>query len=89
MGLQTIGATGTYSTFNTYSILQTTIGQLNFFRWAINYDIIILDEAQDINPTFYELICKIYADNNIYAYICEKIKCVYSKIYKFVYTVSF
>jgi hypothetical protein len=30
-----------YNTNNTYSILQTTIGQLNFFRWAINYDIII------------------------------------------------
>jgi hypothetical protein len=36
----------------------------------INYDIIILDEAQDINPTFYELICKIYKDNKIKAKIC-------------------
>ena len=28
------------------------------------YDLIIIDEAQDITPTFYELICKIYMDNN-------------------------
>ena len=35
-----------------------------------NYDIIILDEAQDINPTFYELICKIYADNKNNAKLC-------------------
>jgi hypothetical protein len=29
----------------------------------INYDLIILDEAQDITPLYYELICKIYKDN--------------------------
>lgn len=29
----------------------------------INYDIIILDEAQDINEYYYTLICKIYKDN--------------------------
>jgi len=29
----------------------------------INYDLIILDEAQDITPLYYELICKIYRDN--------------------------
>lgn len=28
-----------------------------------DYDIIVLDEAQDITPTFYELICKLYRDN--------------------------
>jgi len=27
------------------------------------YDLIILDEAQDITPVYYELICKIYKDN--------------------------
>jgi hypothetical protein len=27
------------------------------------YDIIILDEAQDISPLYYELFCKIYKDN--------------------------
>jgi len=30
------------------------------------YDIIILDEAQDITPNYYELVCKIYKDNNNY-----------------------
>lgn len=29
----------------------------------INYDIIILDEAQDINPLYYKLILKIFNDN--------------------------
>jgi hypothetical protein len=28
------------------------------------FDLIILDEAQDITPTYFELICKIYKDNN-------------------------
>jgi len=28
------------------------------------YDMIIIDEAQDINPLYFELICKIYKDNN-------------------------
>ena len=31
----------------------------------INYDIIILDESQDISPLYYELFCKIYKDNII------------------------
>lgn len=29
------------------------------------YSMIILDEAQDITPLYYELICKIFADNNL------------------------
>jgi len=29
-----------------------------------NYDLIVLDEAQDITSLYYELICKIYKDNN-------------------------
>ena len=28
------------------------------------YDIIIVDEAQDMNPIYFELFCKIYKDNN-------------------------
>ena len=35
-----------------------------------NYDIIILDEAQDITPLYFELTCKIYTDNNKKAKIC-------------------
>lgn len=35
-----------------------------------SYDIIILDEAQDITNLYYELICKITNDNNGYAKIC-------------------
>lgn len=29
-----------------------------------NYDLIVLDEAQDIRDLYYELVCKIYKDNN-------------------------
>ena len=36
----------------------------------INYDIIILDELQDISPLYYKLICKIFKDNKIKAKIC-------------------
>jgi hypothetical protein len=35
-----------------------------------NYDIIILDEAQDITPLFFELICKIVKDLNYKTKIC-------------------
>lgn len=36
----------------------------------ISYDLIILDEAQDITKLFYELICKINKDNKKIAKIC-------------------
>lgn len=45
------------------------------------YDIIILDEAQDINDIYYELICKIYKDNKIKAQICllgDRNQCIYN-----------
>ena len=29
-----------------------------------NFDLIVPDEAQDITSLYYELICKIYKDNN-------------------------
>lgn len=38
--------------------------------YEFSYDIIILDEAQDITPLYYELICKIYKDNHKKARIC-------------------
>lgn len=34
------------------------------------YDVIILDEAQDINPTYYELVCRINKENPVKAQIC-------------------
>ena len=37
---------------------------------SFNYDIIILDEAQDINILYFRLICKIYNDNLSKAKIC-------------------
>ena len=33
-------------------------------RKSFHYDIIILDEAQDINPLYFQLIYKIFKDNN-------------------------
>ena len=34
-------------------------------RNPINYDIIVIDEIQDINSLYYELICKIIKDNDL------------------------
>lgn len=42
----------------------------NKINKIINYDIIILDELQDISPLYYKLICKIFKDNNTKAKIC-------------------
>ena len=33
--------------------------------YKYNFDIIIIDEAQDITPLYYKLLCKIYYDNKI------------------------
>ena len=46
----------------------------------INYDIIILDEAQDITPLYYELICKINSDNLKIAKYC-----VFGDVYQSIY----
>ena len=35
-----------------------------------NYDLIVLDEAQDITPLYFQFIHKIYNDNNLDAKIC-------------------
>jgi hypothetical protein len=46
-----------------------------------NYDLLILDEAQDINPLYYELICKIFKDNNKNIKICilgDKYQSIYN-----------
>lgn len=48
------------------NLLKTNNESYNKF----SYDIIILDEAQDITPLYYELICKIYKDNKKKARIC-------------------
>ena len=37
---------------------------------TIDYDIIILDETQDMSELYYELFCKIYKDNSKKAKIC-------------------
>lgn len=39
-------------------------------RKKIKFDLLIIDEAQDVTPTYYELICKIIKDNNGVQHIC-------------------
>ena len=50
--------------FTDYEI-KNILKKKNKLLIKINYDIIILDEAQDITNMYYELICKIYKDNII------------------------
>ncbi len=54
----------------TDSNIQLLLNNNNSLLNHINYDMIILDEAQDINYLYYELFCKIYNDNYIKAKIC-------------------
>lgn len=46
-------------------IVETNVAPID----AFSYDLIILDEAQDITPTFYQLIRKIFRDNGVVAQI--------------------
>jgi len=48
---------------------------------AFKFDLIIIDEAQDITPLYYEFICKIIVDNGLSARICllgDKNQSIYS-----------
>jgi superfamily I DNA/RNA helicase len=48
----------------TDSIINKIINKKNNPLREFNYDLLVLDEAQDISSLYYELICKIYKDNN-------------------------
>jgi hypothetical protein len=52
------------------SVLREIIDEQMLSKINFYYDIIILDEAQDIIPLYYEFICKIYSDNMKYGKIC-------------------
>ena len=68
--------------FTDYEIKNILKNKCNLLK-KINYDIIILDEAQDITNIYYELICKIYKDNtNKKTQICL-LGDVYQSIYDF------
>ncbi len=61
-------------------ILEVLNNKQQLFK-NISYNKIILDEAQDITPLYYELICKIYKDNNKNSNICilgDKYQSIYS-----------
>nr|QBK89328.1 MAG: UvrD/REP helicase [Mimivirus LCMiAC02] len=51
-----------YTDHGIIHILKNNTKRLNIYK----YDMIILDEAQDITPIYYKLICKIHKDNNNY-----------------------
>ena len=51
-------------------------------KFKYNYDLIIIDEAQDLTPLYYELVCKIYKDNNKNVKICL-LGDVHQSIYQF------
>jgi len=51
-------------------------------RRKIDYDLIIVDEAQDMNKIYYQLIIKIYKDNSKKAKICV-LGDMYQSIYSF------
>jgi hypothetical protein len=53
------------------SIINKIIKNLKHRLKKFSFDLIVLDEAQDITSLYYELICKIYKDNkNINTKIC-------------------
>lgn len=51
------------------------------YKKRIRYDIIIIDEAQDMTLLYYELICKIYKDNKkkcVFCVLGDKYQSIYS-----------
>jgi hypothetical protein len=48
----------------TDKIIKDTVTKNLQPKFKYNYDLIIIDEAQDLTPLYYELVCKIYKDNN-------------------------
>ena len=50
--------------------IKTIINKNTIINEIIDYDIILLDEAQDITNLYYELIYKIYKDNKKNSNIC-------------------
>lgn len=42
--------------------IENNLERLNFSK-TINYDIIIIDESQDMTPIYFKLVCKIYRNN--------------------------
>jgi hypothetical protein len=70
-----------HNCFTDYELLQVLKNNLRPKK-SLAYDMVIVDECQDVSPTYYELICKIVSDN----LGCPKI-CVlgdrYQSIFKF------
>ncbi len=63
------------------SVINTIIEENTQPKKPVEYDIIILDEAQDITPLYYKLICKIYKNNSRNARFCilgDKYQSIYA-----------
>jgi hypothetical protein len=66
----------------TDKIIKDTITNNSKPKFKYNYDLIIIDEAQDLTPLYYELVCKIYKDNNKNVKMCL-LGDVHQSIYQF------
>jgi len=66
----------------TDKIIKDTVTKNLQPKFKYNYDLIIIDEAQDLTPLYYELVCKIYKDNNKNVKICL-LGDVHQSIYQF------
>jgi hypothetical protein len=72
-------------TFTDTEIQQLLNGQTEPKK-KICYDIIIIDEAQDMNPLYYELVCKIYKDNRkLNEHSVDVLFCVLGDKYQSIY----
>lgn len=70
-----------HNCFTDYELLQVLKKNLRVKK-PIAYDMIIIDECQDVSPTYYELICKIVSNNFEQPKICV-LGDRYQSIFKF------
>jgi hypothetical protein len=66
----------------TDKIIKDTVNNNLKPKFKYNYDLIIIDEAQDLTSIYYELVCKIYKDNNKNIKICL-LGDIHQSIYQF------
>jgi hypothetical protein len=55
---------------NDMIIMKIIHENINTCYQPVNYDMMIIDETQDMTPLYYELVCKIYRDNDKPIQIC-------------------
>lgn len=55
-----------YTDSGIYKMLKNNARRKKYF----NYDLLIIDEAQDMSPTYYEIVCKIMKEHKVKPKIC-------------------